>query len=338
MRTETRRLFEGYTQQVATLNNVSGVANTFSVEPTVQQSLEARMQESSTFLQAINMVGVNELKGQKVGVGITGTIAGRTDTSGNGERNPSDPTSLVSNTYECQKTDFDTALPYARLDAWAHRPEFQTLIRDAIIQRQALDRIMIGWHGTSIAINTDRVANPMLQDVNKGWLQKYREHAPERVMTEGVDGSGKIKVGGTGADYGNIDALVMDLVANMIDPWHQEDPSLVVICGRQLVHDKYFPIINRDNAPTEKVAAELILGAKRIGGLQPVIVPFFPAKSLMVTSLSNLSLYWQIASRRRHIIEQPNKNRVANFESSNDDYVVEDYGLGAVAENIEFGI
>ena len=75
MRTETRRLFEGYTQQVATLNNVSGVANTFSVEPTVQQSLEARMQESSTFLQAINMVGVNELKGQKVGVGITGTIA-----------------------------------------------------------------------------------------------------------------------------------------------------------------------------------------------------------------------------------------------------------------------
>ena len=77
MRTETRRLFEGYTQQVATLNNVSGVANTFSVEPTVQQSLEARMQESSTFLQAINMVGVNELKGQKVGVGITGTIAGR---------------------------------------------------------------------------------------------------------------------------------------------------------------------------------------------------------------------------------------------------------------------
>ncbi|MBN5096005.1 phage major capsid protein, P2 family [Stenotrophomonas maltophilia] len=336
MRTETRRQFEGYTQQVAKLNNVSGVANTFSVEPTVQQSLEARIQESSAFLQAINMVGVNDLKGEKVGVGISGTIAGRTDTSGNGERNPSDPTSLVSNTYECQKTDFDTALPYARLDAWAHRPEFQTLIRDAIAQRQGLDRIMIGWHGTSIATTTNRVANPMLQDVNKGWLQKYREHAPERVMHEG-EVAGKIKVGGTGADFENIDALVLDLIANMIDPWHQEDPNLVVICGRTLVHDKYFPIINKADAATEKVAAELILGTKRIGGLQPVVVPFFPAKSLMVTSLSNLSLYWQIASRRRHIIEQPNKNRVANFESSNDDYVVEDYGLGAIAENIEYG-
>lgn len=336
MRTETRRQFEGYTSQVAKLNNVSGVANTFSVEPTVQQSLEARIQESNAFLQAINMVGVNDLKGEKVGVGISGTIAGRTDTSGNGERNPSDPTSLVSNTYECQKTDFDTALPYARLDAWAHRPEFQTLIRDAIAQRQGLDRIMIGWHGTSIATTTNRVANPMLQDVNKGWLQKYREHAPERVMQEG-EVAGKIKVGGADADFENIDALVLDLVANMIDPWHQEDPNLVVICGRTLVHDKYFPIINKADAATEKVAAELILGTKRIGGLQPVVVPFFPAKSLMVTSLSNLSLYWQIASRRRHIIEQPNKNRVANFESSNDDYVVEDYGLGAVAENIEFG-
>ncbi|MBN5058807.1 MULTISPECIES: phage major capsid protein, P2 family [Stenotrophomonas] len=336
MRTETRRQFEGYTSQVAKLNNVSGVANTFSVEPTVQQSLEARIQESSAFLQSINMVGVNDLKGEKVGVGISGTIAGRTDTSGDGERNPSDPTSLVSNTYECQKTDFDTALPYARLDAWAHRPEFQTLIRDAIAQRQGLDRIMIGWHGTSIATTTNRVANPMLQDVNKGWLQKYREHAPERVMHEG-EVAGKIKVGGTGADFENIDALVLDLIANMIDPWHQEDPNLVVICGRTLVHDKYFPIINKADAATEKVAAELILGTKRIGGLQPVVVPFFPAKSLMVTSLSNLSLYWQIASRRRHIIEQPNKNRVANFESSNDDYVVEDYGLGAIAENIEYG-
>ncbi|HHA2735583.1 TPA: phage major capsid protein, P2 family [Stenotrophomonas maltophilia] len=336
MRTETRRQFEGYTSQVAKLNNVSGVANTFSVEPTVQQSLESRIQESSAFLQSINMVGVNDLKGEKVGVGISGTIAGRTDTSGDGERNPSDPTSLVSNTYECQKTDFDTALPYARLDAWAHRPEFQTLIRDAIAQRQGLDRIMIGWHGTSIASTTNRVANPMLQDVNKGWLQKYREHAPERVMHEG-EVAGKIKVGGTGADFENIDALVLDLIANMIDPWHQEDPNLVVICGRTLVHDKYFPIINKADAATEKVAAELILGTKRIGGLQPVVVPFFPAKSLMVTSLSNLSLYWQIASRRRHIIEQPNKNRVANFESSNDDYVVEDYGLGAIAENIEYG-
>lgn len=335
MRTETRQQFDGFTQQVARLNNIGSVAHTFAVDPTVQQIMERRMQESSAFLSAINMPGVVELKGEKIGVGINGTIAGRTDTSGDGERKPADVTALDKNGYECVQTNYDTALPYARLDAWARQKNFQTLIRDSIIRRQALDRIMVGLNGTSIADTTNRETHPLLQDVNKGWLQKYREGAPQRVMHEGEPESGRIQIGGDGADYANLDALVMDLVANMIDPWHQEDPELVVICGRSLVHDKYFPIINKDNAPTEQVAADLVLGTKRIGGLQPVVVPFMPPKALVVTALSNLSLYWQIGGRRRFIQEQPNKNRVANFESSNDDYVVEDYGRGAVAENIE---
>lgn len=335
MRTETRQHFDGFTQQVARLNNVGNVAHTFAVDPAVQQTMETRMQESSAFLSAINMPGVVDLKGEKIGVGINGTIAGRTDTRGDGERKPADVTALDQNGYECVQTNYDTALPYARLDTWARHKNFQTLIRDAIIRRQALDRIMVGFNGTSIADTTNRDTHPLLQDVNKGWLQKYRETAPQRVMHEGRADSGQIRIGGEEADYANLDALVMDLVANMIDPWHQEDPELVVICGRSLVHDKYFPIINKDNAPTEQVAADLVLGTKRIGGLQPVVVPFMPPKGLMVTSLSNLSLYWQIGGRRRFIQEQPNKNRVANFESSNDDYVVEDYGRGAVAENIE---
>jgi P2 family phage major capsid protein len=193
---------------------------------------------------------------------------------------------------------------------------------------------MIGFNGTSIAPTTNRATNPLLQDVNKGWFQKYREHAPARVMAEGVAGSGVVKVGGASADYANLDALVMDVVSNLIDPWHQQDPGLVVILGRSLVHDKYFPIINKELAPTEQLAADLVLGTKRIGGLQPVIVPFVPANALMVTSLDNLSIYWQLEARRRYIVEQPQKNRVANFESSNDDYVVEDYGRGTLVENI----
>jgi P2 family phage major capsid protein len=279
------------------------------------------------------MPGVIDLKGEKIGVGVNSTIAGRTDTSGSAERQPADVTALDSNGYECVQTNYDTAIPYSRLDAWARQPNFQTLLRDAIIQRQALDRIMVGFNGTSIAKTTDRAANPLLQDVNKGWFQKYREHAPSRVLAGGAT-PGSVKIGGAGADYANLDALVMDVVSTLIEPWHQQDPNLVVILGRNLVHDKYFPIINKDLAPTEQLAADLVLGTKRIGGLQPVIVPFVPANALMVTSLDNLSIYWQIDGRRRYIIEQPQKNRVANFESSNDDYVVEDYGRGALVENI----
>jgi len=333
MRTQTRVQFDQFTSRVAQLNGVTSAAHTFAVEPTVQQTMEGRIQESSAFLTAINMPGVVDLKGEKIGVGVNSTIAGRTDTSGSGERQPADVTALDSNGYECVQTDYDTAIPYSRLDAWARQPNFQTILRDAIIQRQALDRIMVGFNGTSIAKTTNRALNPLLQDVNKGWFQKYREHAPGRVMTGG-DTPGAVKIGGAGADFANLDALVMDVVSNLIEPWHQNDPNLVVILGRSLVFDKYFPIINKDLAPTEQLAADLVLGTKRIGGLQPVIVPFAPANALMVTSLDNLSIYWQIEGRRRYIIEQPHKNRVANFESSNDDYVVEDYGRGALVENI----
>jgi len=336
MRTETRTQFNQFTRRVAELNKVEAATLSFSVEPTVQQTMEQRMQESSAFLSSINMPGVIDLKGEKIGVGVNGTIAGRTDTSGDAERVPADVTALDSYGFECVQTNYDTAIPYARLDAWARQKNFQTVLRDAIIKRQALDRIMIGFNGTSIAKTTNRAANPLLQDVNKGWLQKYREHAAKRVMAKGK-ADGVVKVGGADKDYANLDALVMDVVSNLIDPWHQQDPGLVVVLGRNLVHDKYFPIIDKDNAPTEQLAADLVLGTKRIGGLQPVIVPFMPADALIVTSLDNLSLYWQIGGRRRYIEEQPAKNRVANFESSNDDYVVEDYGRGAVVENIKVG-
>ncbi|MBA0415581.1 phage major capsid protein, P2 family [Stenotrophomonas maltophilia] len=336
MRTETRTQFNQFTRRVAELNNIESAALSFSVEPSVQQTIEQRIQESSAFLSAINMPGVIDLKGEKIGVGVSGTIAGRTDTSGDGKREPADVTALDKTGYECVQTNYDTAIPYARLDAWARQKNFQTLLRDAIIQRQALDRIMVGFNGTSAAATTSRATNPLLQDVNKGWLQKYREHAAKRVMNKGKAG-GNVLIGGDKAtrDYANLDALVMDLVSNLIDPWHQQDPALVVVLGRNLVHDKYFPIINQDNKPTEQLAADLVLGTKRIGGLQPVVVPFTPADALLVTSLDNLSLYWQIDGRRRYIKEEPEKNRIANFESSNDCYVVEDYGRGAVVENIK---
>lgn len=47
-------------------------------------------------------------------------------------------------------------------------------IRNAIVKRQALDRIMIGFNGVKRAKTSNRSENPLLQDVNKGWLQKIQ--------------------------------------------------------------------------------------------------------------------------------------------------------------------
>ncbi len=336
MRNSTRLQYNQYVEQIAKLSGVPSAAVQFTVDPAIQQRLEQRQQDTSEFLRRINIIGVDELKGEKVGIGVSSTIASRTDTSGAGVRVPRDVSGLDKQGYECHKTDFDTAIRYSLLDAWAGHKDFQAKLRDAILQRQALDRLMIGFHGTTAAADTNRVTNPNLQDVNIGWLQQYRNNAAARVMAAGK-AAGKVVVGtDASADYNNLDALVYDVVSGMIEPWHRHDPGLVVVLGRDLLHDKQFPMINKEQPASEKLAADVILSQKRMGGLQVVEVPYVPDGTLMVTSLANLSLYYQNGGRRRHLKEVPEKNRIENYESSNDAYVVEDYGLGCVVENIEF--
>lgn len=332
MRNPTRKLFNAYVSRIAELNGVDSAATSFSVAPTVQQTLEAIMQESSAFLRSINVIGVDNQAGAKVGVGVTGPTASRTNTAAGVARKPRNVAALSEDGYRCVQTNFDSEIKYAQLDAWAHNPAFQTLLRDAILQRQALDRITIGFNGTSIAATTDIAANPLLQDVNKGWLQKYREYAPGRVMGSAAN---PITVGSAqGADYKNLDAVVYDALASL-DPWRRGDPGIIVLVGDKLMHDKYFPLVNKDHDPTEALAADMVMSQKRVGGKQAVTVPFFPENALMVTSLKNLSLYYQNGARRRHVKDAPELDAIQNFESSNEDYVIEDYGFGAVVEHIE---
>lgn len=334
MRNETRKLFEEYVSRIGSLNGIGDANKKFTVEPSVQQTLESKIQESSEFLGKINVVGVRDQTGEKIGLGVSGPIASRTNVADKA-RNPKDVSAVDGDDYMCKLTEFDTGISYAKLDQWAKFPDFQARLRDAIINQQALDRIMVGFNGTSAAAQTDRTANPLLQDVNIGWLEKYRTKAASRVL-KGGSVANKVRVGKNG-DYANLDALVYDAVNELIDPWFRENTDLVAILGRKLLSDKYFPLINSDLPPTEQKAADLIISQKRIGGLGAVRVPFVPDGKILITSLENLSLYWQEQGRRRHIKEEPERNRIANYESSNDAYVVEDYGFGCLIENIELG-
>ncbi|MDQ8034938.1 MAG: phage major capsid protein, P2 family [Bordetella sp.] len=336
MRKDTRLALTGYFSQLALLNDVPSVTERFNVAPRVQQTLETKMQESSAFLQAINVIGVVEQVGDKVGVGVSGPIASRTDTTGNGTRQPRNVLALDDTRYECKQTNFDTFIRYATLDAWAGFPDFQARVRDVILRRQALDRITIGFNGISAAATTDPVANPLLQDVNKGWLQQMREYAPANVVTQGDKVANKVVIGSDPAtsDYANLDAAVFDAIT-LLDPWYQQAPDLVAVVGRKLMHDKYFPLVNQDHKPTDTLAADIIISQKRVGGLQGVTVPFFPDNKVLITSLKNLSIYWQRDARRRNLKDVPERDRIENYESSNDAYVVEDYGFAALIENIE---
>ena len=118
-------------------------------------------------------------------------------------------------------------------------------------------------------------------DNAKTIFQKMREENPARVLSSGAT-VGKITIGAAG-DYKNVDALVMELTNEMIDEVHQDNPDLVVLCNRKMVADKYFPLVNKDQENSEKIAADMIISQKRMGNLPVYAVPFFPEDAIFVT-------------------------------------------------------
>ncbi|HHT2665343.1 TPA: phage major capsid protein, P2 family [Citrobacter freundii] len=341
MRKETRFKFNQYLSRIAELNGIaaSDLDKKFAVEPSVTQTLFDKIQQSSSFLKLINMVTVGELTEEKVGIDVTGSIASTADTDGGVERKTADFGKLDSYRYFCHPVNFDYHLKYGKLDLWARFQDFQIRIRNAIIKRQALDYITIGFNGVSRAATSDRSKNPLLQDVAVGWLQKYRNDAPERVMSSVTDADGTvisntIKVG-KGGHYANLDALVMDAFESLVAEIHRENPEMVVICGRRILTDKYFPMINNFQANSEQLAGELIISQKTIGQLQAVRAPFFPANSVFITTLDNISIYLYEDGHRRHIVENPKLDQVENYEQVKVDFVIEDYEAGCLIENIE---
>ena len=340
MRNETRIKFNGYLDQVAKLNGITSAIVKFNVLPSVQQSLETAIQESADFLKRINVIPVNEQEGEAILLGVNGPIAGRTNTAGGNRRNPADRSALAKDAYSCKQTNFDSAFPYPLVDAWAKFPDFQPRLTAAIAQRQALDRIMIGFNGTSYADPSNRAANPLLQDCGIGWLEKIRKEAPHR-MISGVtvtarDEDNKIVAKGT---YGNVSSAVYDAKNSLMDEWHKRNPDNVVILAGDLLTTSNFPAINamsQTNPNTEMLAGQLIVAQERVGNMPTFIAPYFPVNGILITPFKNLSIYYQRGGLRRTIKEEPEYNRVATYQSSNDDFVVEDYGNVAFIDGITF--
>lgn len=343
MENSTRVLFNGYIDRQANLNGVrpDDVAKSFSVEPAVQQRMEAASMESDDFLKKINVFPVKAQEGQKILIGSKGPIASTNNSSdGTSRRNPVDNHSKEPGNYRCRKTNYDSAVSYSQLDAWSMQPNFQSLISAANARQIALDRIMIGFNGTSYAEVSDRATNPLLQDCGVGWLQKIRNEAPHRIISKVTltarDEDNKIVAKGT---YGNLDAAVFDAKNTLLDSWHRKAPDLVVILSADLLTSSYFPKLNalsQTNPNSELIAAQLIVSSEKVGGLPVVFAPYMPDDCVLITSLKNLSVYYQLGALRRTIKEEPEYNRVANYQSSNDDFVVEDYGKCAFIDGITF--
>lgn len=328
MRQESREKFNAYAQKIAQLNGIESTGHKFHVSPQQEEKLEEKVRESAGFLSRINVMAVENQSGRVIGLDAGDSIAGTTDTSGTGERQTSDPTTSSAHNYFCSQTNYDSHIRYELIDAWRHKPEFQLMLRNVVNKQIARDRLKIGFNGISRAENSDRTANPLLQDVSRGWLQFLRDNDPSSAISG-------IKVGdAAGADYKNIDAAVSDSAHQLIHEAFEGDSRLVVIMGRDLLHDKYLGLTDDSNIATEKAALDLIMTNKVIGGLRVVTAPYFPAKAFFITMLDNISIYFQRGSTRRHIIDNPKKDQIEDYRSVNDDFVLENTDAAGLVEGI----
>ncbi|PWB34656.1 phage major capsid protein, P2 family [Pseudomonas sp. SDI] len=309
------------------------VSQTFSVDPSIAQELNDAITAKADFLERINVVPVSEIKGEKVFIGTNGPVTGRTNTKTT-DREAKDASALDNNQYELHPTESDVGLAYAKIDAWAKFPDFHQRYSAAVQKQIALDRIMVGFHGTHAAPQTDITQYPLLQDVNKGWLQQLREQAPQQVMKEGQAGSGKVTMG-AGGDYANLDALVHD-AKQLVDERLRENGDLVAIIGSDLLAaDKAKLYSKQGDTPTEKERIELAQVIATYGGLPAYSVPNFPVDATLVTSFDNLSIYYQDSSWRKQTVDNPKRSRIEDYNSRNEGYVIEQLEKIGLIENVE---
>jgi len=329
MHDDTRKHFDRYTQGLGDVYGVSDVTKSFSVQAPVEQKIEKKIQESSDFLMKINVRAVDLVEGRKRGLFGARSAASRTDTSQNA-RKPVNIIGSFDDGYRCEKTNFDTAITYDDLDEWAGDLNFEKIVSQIPVEQQARDRIMIGWNGISVAKETDYETYPLLEDVNKGWLHKIREKGSENYI--GTANIGPDSVIDLAA---NLDAAVL-ASKRLIHTAHQGRTDFVVICGSDLVDEKYVNLVGSADAPTERAALNSLLANKTLGGLPVVIPPYFPSNAFLITPLKNLSLYWQKQSRRRKLKEQDERDQIVFFDSVREAYVVEDFTACVLVENLTF--
>lgn len=318
MRSTTRQLFGALCAALAANYHVRSVSETFAIVPAVAQALSDKIVEQATFLPKINVLPVDELVGENLLGYANSTVTSRTDTSQpDKERTPRNVLGMGKYGYVLSQTNADVALRYALMDAWAKFPDFQARYARYVQERMGNDMELIGWHGTSAAATTDPAANPLLQDVNKGWMQYMRDNLPANILTGGA-AAGLIKIG-EGGDWPNLDVAINDLLQGIPEYMRR---GLVALIGSDLVaREKAALFAAVGGKPTEKAA--LSASMTSFGGLPWETPSNFPGRGLVITSYDNLSIYRQSDSWRRQIVDNPKKDQVEDYSSRNEGYVVE---------------
>ena len=333
MRRDTVVKFNNLQTAMAEAYNVESVKN-FTADAPEAVRLMTEIQKSAEFLKEITVLPVVDIVGRPITMSLSSTVASRTNTDDDGkERVPRNILNLDDIEYRCYKTDFDVAIKYSDMDAMARFDNFQQRYMQMVYRRIALDKTLIGWYGKNAAPNSDRSANPLLEDINKGWTALLKEHNTKHYIEEGAT-AGKIRIC-AGGDYENLDEAVYD-IASVIPKEHLTGNEIAIIGQELITHDTGKILKLHGQTPTERSLFKTL--EKSYGGFECRTSACFPERGIFVGDPKHLHIYSQENGVRRKSSDNPKKNQVEDFISSNDAYMIGDFKAIAMInhENVVF--
>lgn len=297
-------------------------SKSYSIDASDCIALENTIKNQSSLLSRINIKATITKSGQADFFDLSNPIAGKTDTRYH-SREPQ--CGFNPSAYACQYTNYDVALPYATVDAWTDasksQEDFNRQAKTSIERRIALDRIMVGFNGTSGAVHSDLSANSRLQDINKGWLQIIHEQAPAQALTGLQYGSGQAQP--------SLGRLLRHAVNTGLPAALRDDPLLVAIIGADLLPDPLAQASTDDGR-----LPDLVFHQQRQGGMRAASAAFFPGDSVLITRLDNLSLYFNANSHRLHYEDQANRSQIALYQQTAEAFVIENLSACLLLDNV----
>lgn len=299
------------------LNGCSGFQIS-TLEDEQEQNFFKKLRRNDLF-SLLNLIPTKYQQGEALG--LLQTMPATTDTTKH-RRTPQ--AGAIPQSYICQQMNVDGYLRYEKLDNFLSEPDFVETF-EAYLDKHLLSSVlMVGFNGKSRAETSNATTNPSGQDVQKGWLEKIREHAA------GNNKNNVLNVGEVSANsrYKTLKQAVKDGLSK-VKPLYQ-DSDFIAICGRNIAGDSII-----DNNKNELEGQFVTCLQKLVGGCKAIMLPHFPANAILLTRLDNLSLYVHQNNIRRGYVDEPEKDRLAHYFSFNVDFVVEDFEACALLENIE---
>lgn len=275
----------------------------FSISPPQESALRLALMDSNWFLPLITTRDVSQIRGQVIDVGNPGVFTGR-----NPEKRFTKDVGLSGNIYQLYPTDSCARLPWEMLSDWIHSgttdDEFIQMVAEFTLLSFANDIVRVGFNGTHAATTTDLTAFPNGEDINIGWHQIAKNfdtlHAnpatpdqdripgfTQRVINPGEE---TLTLGENGV-FKTLDAMASWLISTTIPQQFQNDPSLVLLIGADLVAAEQFRLFQEAGKPTENIAAQML--ANTVTGRRVYVAPFLPGKRMVATTLANLHIYTQ---------------------------------------------